>query len=68
MAHPLAIAGLLGAVLCTAVAAGPLAAYTGAAARQLLQRQGYMAAVLGARPAPAAWDLRKEMRERGDAK
>ena len=68
LAHPLAIAGLLGAVLCTAVAAGPLAAYTGAAARQLQQREGYLAAVLGARPAPAAWDLRKEMRERGDAK
>jgi len=68
LAHPLAIVGLLGGVLCAALAAGPLADYTGAAARQLQQREGYLAAVLGARPAPAAWDLRKEMRERGDAK
>ena len=67
-AHPAAITGLLGAVLLAAVAAGPLAAYTGAAAQQLLQRQAYIDAVMGAPPAPAAWDVRKEMRERGDAK
>jgi len=67
-AHPLAISGLLVAVLCAAAAAGPLATYTGAAARQLQQRDGYIAAVLGARPAAPAWDLRQEMRERQGAK
>ena len=35
---------------------------------QLLQRQGYIDAVMGAQPVPAAWDVRQEMRERGDAK
>ena len=67
-AHATALAGVLAAVLALAAAAGPISAYTGAAAGQLLQRQGYIDAVLGARPAPAAWDVRKEMRERGDAK
>ncbi len=67
-AHPAAIVGLLGAVLLAAIAAGPISAYTGAAAQQLLQRQGYIDAVMGALPAPAAWDVRKEMRERGDAR
>ena len=59
---------LAAAVLAAALAAGPIAAYTGAAAQQLLQRQGYIDAVLGALPAPPAWDVRREMRERGDAK
>ena len=67
-AHPLAIGALAAAVLAAAIAAGPLAAYTGAAAQQLLQRQDYIDAVLGAQPAPPAWDVRREMRERGDAK
>jgi len=67
-AHPIALIGLLAAVLAVAAAAAPISAYTGAAARQLLQRQGYIDAVMGALPAPAAWDVRKEMRERGDAK
>jgi multicomponent K+:H+ antiporter subunit D len=63
-AHPLAIVALLAAVVATSVAAGPLASYTGAAAQQLLQRQGYIDAVLGARPVPAAYDVRQEMRAR----
>jgi len=67
-AHPLAIGALATGVLGSALAAGPLSAYTGAAAQQLLQRQDYIDAVLGATPAPPAWDLRREMRERGDAK
>ncbi|HSQ71888.1 MAG TPA: proton-conducting transporter membrane subunit, partial [Rubrivivax sp.] len=67
-AHPAALAGVLAAVLAVAAAAGPISVYTGAAADQLLQRQGYVDAVMGASPAPAAWDVRKEMRERGDTK
>jgi len=67
-ARPLALAGLLGAVLATAVAAGPLGAYTQAAARQMVERTAYIDAVLGARPVPAAHDVRREMRERGELK
>jgi multicomponent K+:H+ antiporter subunit D len=67
-AHAAALAGVLATVLAVAVAAGPISAFTGAAAGQLLQRKGYIDAVLGARPAAPAWDVRKEMRERGDAK
>ena len=48
--------------------AGPLHAYTTAAARQLFEPSGYIDAVLGARPVPAALDIRREMRERGGAK
>jgi len=66
--HAVAIAALLAAVLATSVLAGPLSAYTGAAAQQLLQPRGYIDAVLGARPVPPAYDVRKEMRERGDLK
>jgi multicomponent K+:H+ antiporter subunit D len=65
-AHPAAIVALLTAVLAVTGAAGPVSAYTSAAARQLLQRQAYVDAVMGARQAPAARDLRKEMRERGE--
>ncbi len=67
-AHAAAVAVLLGAVLTVAGAAGPISAYAGATARQLLQRQGYIDAVMAAQPVPAAWDVRREMRERGDAK
>ena len=45
-----AIVGLLIAVLALAVGAGALAAYTTAAATQLLDRDGYIRAVLGALP------------------
>ncbi len=67
-AHTLAFVALLGAVVATSVGAGPLSAYTAAAAQQLLARQGYIDAVLGARAVPPAYDVRREMRERGDAK
>ena len=67
-AQSTAIAVLLAALLGCAVAAGPISAYTAAAARQLLDRTDYIAAVLGTRPVPAAHDVRREMRERGDAK
>jgi len=63
-AHIWAIGALLAAVLASAVAAGSLSAYAGAAAQQLLQRQPYIEAVLGARPVPPKFDVRKEMRER----
>ena len=54
--------------VATAAFAGPLAAYTQAAATQLMQRQAYIGAVLNAEPVPPAYDVRREMRERGDAK
>jgi multicomponent K+:H+ antiporter subunit D len=66
--HSTAIVALLAAVVATAVAAGPLSNYTGAAAKQLLQRQPYIDAVMGARPLPPAFDVRKEMRQRGELK
>jgi multicomponent K+:H+ antiporter subunit D len=67
-AHGLAIAALLAGVLAAAGGAGWLSDYTAATAAQLFERQGYVTAVLGARPAPAAFDVRREMRERGSAK
>jgi multicomponent K+:H+ antiporter subunit D len=67
-ARLLAMAIPASAVLALTIHAGSLAATTRAAAEQLFERQTYIAAVLGARPVPAAWDLRKEMRERGDLK
>jgi len=67
-AHTLAIVALLGAVVATSVCAGPLSAYTAAAAQQLMARQGYIDAVLGARAVTPAYDVRREMRDRGDAK
>ncbi len=63
-AQTLAIVALLGCVLGAAVAAGPIAVYADATAAQLFERQRYIAAVLGARPVPAAIDVRRELRER----
>jgi multicomponent K+:H+ antiporter subunit D len=63
-----ATAAALAAVLLCAVVAGPIGRYTGATAAQLFARDGYVQAVLGARPVPPAIDLRREMRERGDLK
>ena len=63
-----AVAGLLVALLATALLAGPLSRYTAAAAQQLQAPRAYAAAVLGAQAVPPAYDVRKEMRERGDAK
>ena len=59
---------LLGGMLLCAVAAGPLSSYTAATAAQLKAPQGYIDQVLGARPAPPAHDVRREMRERGELK
>jgi multicomponent K+:H+ antiporter subunit D len=63
-----ATAGALVTVLACAAAAGPLSRYTAATAAQLFTPQGYVQAVLGAQPVPAAIDVRREMRERGDLK
>jgi multicomponent K+:H+ antiporter subunit D len=67
-ARMLALALPAAAVLALTVHAGSLAATTRAAAEQLFERQTYIAAVLGARPVPPAWDVREEMRERGELK
>jgi multicomponent K+:H+ antiporter subunit D len=67
-AHTLAIVGLLAAMLSAAAAAGPLGRYTGDAAAQLVARTPYIQAVLGARPVPPAYDVRQEMRARGELK
>ena len=67
MAQGATVAALAAVVLC-AVAAGPIARYTAATAAQLFAPGGYVQAVLGAQPAPAAIDVRREMRERGDLK
>jgi len=63
-----AIGLLVAAMAATAAWAGPLHAYTSAASRQLFDPAAYVGAVLGARPVPAAIDIRREMRERGGAK
>jgi len=61
---------VLGLALVAGVAllAKPVSAFTDAAATQLFERQAYIEAVLGAQPVPPAYDVRREMRERGDAK
>ena len=66
-AHRLALALLLAAVLGCALLAGPLARYTEATAAQLFAPRAYREAVFAARPAPPAWDVRREMRERAQA-
>jgi multicomponent K+:H+ antiporter subunit D len=62
----------LAAVVGCAVLAGPIAQYTQATAAQLFAPKAgpgaYVQAVLGARPVPAMFDVRREMRERGDLK
>jgi multicomponent K+:H+ antiporter subunit D len=63
-AHALAIAKLGAALVAVAAFAGPLAAYSRAAADQLFSREAYLRAVLGAEPVPPAFDVRREMRER----
>jgi multicomponent K+:H+ antiporter subunit D len=64
-AHDLGLGLLVGLLLACTVYAGPLAAYTQAAAAQLFEPQRYRTAVLGAPPVPAAIDVRREMREAG---
>lgn len=66
--HHAALIGLLLLVLLTAVFAGPLQTYAQATTRQLIVRQPYIDAVLGAQPVPPAHDVRREMRERGELK
>ena len=63
-----AVLSMLGLVLACAVLAHPLAHYTQATAQQLKAPQPYVQAVLGALPVPAAHDVRREMRERGEQK
>jgi multicomponent K+:H+ antiporter subunit D len=64
----LALSGLLLAVLGCAVFARPLGRYAEQAAGQLLDRAAYVQAVLGSEPVAPVFDVRKEMRERGDSK
>lgn len=66
--HAAAIVAGLGLVVLTSAAAKPIAGYTEAAAAQLFERRGYIEAVLGAQAVPPAYDVRREMRERGEAK
>ena len=58
-AQAMALAWLFAALLVNAAAAGPLARYTGEAARQLFEPRAYIDAVLGARPVPAAIPIRE---------
>jgi hypothetical protein len=55
-------------VLATAVFAGQIQGYAQATAQQMTARQPYIRAVLDARPVAPAYDVRREMRERGDLK
>jgi multicomponent K+:H+ antiporter subunit D len=66
--HSAAIALGLVFVAAVAVLAHPVSAYTDAAATQLFERQGYIEAVLGAQPVAPAYDVRREMRQRGESK
>ena len=59
-----ALALLIAAACGIVLWAGPLARYAEATARQLLDRTGYIAAVLGAEPVPPAWNLRASMKEK----
>ncbi len=64
MAHRLSMGVLIAGVLACAVFAGPLQRYTLDAARQLMQREDYIRAVLSQPSAPPAWDVRQQMRKR----
>ena len=63
-----AIAFGLGLVIATSIFAKPIGDYTNAAAVQLADRRGYIDAVLKAQPVPPLYDIRREMRERGENK
>ncbi len=67
-AHYTALAGLSVLVLATTVFAGQIQTYVGATAQQMAARLPYIRAVLDARPVASAYDVRREMRERGDLK
>jgi multicomponent K+:H+ antiporter subunit D len=62
--HAAPLALLAGLIIACAVFAGPLSRYTEATAQQLFANQTYRQAVLGTLPAPPAYDVRREMRER----
>ncbi len=57
----LALALLAAALLAAPLAAGPLASYTGATAAQLIERRGYVDAVLSKSPVAPAWNVREGM-------
>jgi multicomponent K+:H+ antiporter subunit D len=57
----LALALLTAALLAAPLAAGPLSSYTAATASQLVDRRGYLDAVLTKQPVPPAWDVREGM-------
>ena len=61
--HKLSLAVLATLLAICSVYAGTLADYTKATAVQLFERRAYIEGVLGAKAAPAAIDVRKEMRE-----
>ncbi len=63
-AHRNALLVVAAAVVACSVAAGPLARYAAATSAQLFERNAYLRAVLDAATAPAAIDVRREMRER----
>jgi multicomponent K+:H+ antiporter subunit D len=58
-----ALALLVAAAVAVVFWAGPLARYVDATARQLLERRAYIDAVLGAQPAPPAWQPRVGMKK-----
>jgi multicomponent K+:H+ antiporter subunit D len=62
----IAVAALVIALFGVARFGGALSEYAKATAQQLVTRTAYIQSVVSARPAPAAYDVRKEMRERGD--
>ncbi|MEG0822097.1 MAG: monovalent cation/H+ antiporter subunit D [Burkholderiaceae bacterium] len=60
-AQRLGIAIFTAALIAVSVGAGPLADYSRATAQQLLARDGYIGAVLGATPVAPAWQPRTGM-------
>ena len=67
-AHGASLAWLAVLIVACAVLAAPLSRYAAAAAQQLFDPAAYRQAVFGAQPAPPAFDVRREMRERKAAK
>ena len=62
--HGWALGMLMAALLACSVAAGPLSRYAADTSAQLFEPEAYLRAVLGTEPAPAAIDVRREMRAR----
>jgi multicomponent K+:H+ antiporter subunit D len=63
-AHELPLWSAAALLVAVSVFAGDLSRYTRATADQMLERKPYVDAVLGAQPAPPAFDVRREMDER----